>query len=123
MVSHDYLAETSPPASTPFTSETAAPEREIGPAFVQACQETTSENDARLRHAIVGLVERLKRDGLPPERVVIALKAAIAEDKGARAVLSLLGEMDDGRDRNCRIRNATYARAFNWCLDAYYGAP
>jgi len=90
----------------------------LGRAFDAECAIHDAHTELALHDATVALVERLKHDELPPERVIIALKAAIVKYGSLHRMPSLL---DEGEDRRRTQRAETYRKAFAWCLDAYFG--
>src|SRR3954462_2049068 len=59
---------------TPYTPHTPALPPLRGPAYAAEQQLSTKEGEARLREISIALVRRLKSDGLPPERVIVAIK-------------------------------------------------
>jgi hypothetical protein len=89
---------------------------QLGRAFVAAADRDTPEETASLYWATLAFVRRLKAAGLPPERVVVALKDAISK-YGGHGIPSLI---DDSFDAQSSQRALAYRRAFAWCLDAYF---
>jgi dihydrodipicolinate synthase/N-acetylneuraminate lyase len=102
-------------AYTPFAAPVAP---ELGRAFLAACRHDDAQSAAALRLAAVAMVERLKVNGLPPERVVIAMKQALMRYGGCHSPPSFHHEEENLIDGRC---DATYRRLFSWCLDAYFG--
>jgi hypothetical protein len=90
----------------------------LGRAFDAECHTHDTRTSDALHAAIIALVERLKRDQVPAERVVLALKSAIAKYGSAHRMPSLI---DDPEDRLGEHAAETYRKAFAWCLDAYFG--
>jgi hypothetical protein len=107
------------PRRSTFQSTPAAPlvAPELGRAFNAACHRDTPENSETMRSAVVAFVYRLKRDSLPPERVVVALKTALVRYGGRDTPPSLT---DQSLDPQKSHRAAVYSRLFGWCLDAYF---
>jgi hypothetical protein len=103
------------PSYNPRTSALAP---ELGRTFAAQRRAPTDETNTRLRDITVALVARLKDDGLPPERVIVALKAAIVRYGDEHRPPSLADEHEsDGPGR------AVYERVFQWALAAYFGTP
>lgn len=70
-----------------------------------------------MRNATVALVERLQGDSLPPERVLIALKTAIARHGRNH----LLPSLTDAADVIAPIRRCeVYRLVFAWYLERYF---
>ncbi len=90
----------------------------LGRAFDAECAMHDAQTELALRDATAAFVERLKRDELPPERVIIALKTAIVKYGSLHRMPSLV---DEGQDRRGTHRAETYRKAFAWFLDAYFG--
>lgn len=90
----------------------------LGRAFDAACHHDGRDPDERLRDATRALVERLKRDGLPPEKVLIALKAALTRYGSLHHPPSLDADGDD--DPLAVERAAHYRIVFDGFLKAYY---
>lgn len=103
-------------SKTSFTPITTPVAPQLGRAFVAASGRDTAEESAALHWATIAFVRRLKADGLPPERVVVALKAAIAR-YGGHGIPSLT---DQSFDAETSGRAVAYQHVFAWCLDAYY---
>ena len=110
------------PAFAPIRPLLTPPVKPVAPALGRAFDAECATHDARtelaLHDATVALVERLKRDEVPPERVIIALKTAIVKYGRVHQMPSLV---DEGTDMRCTHRAETYRKAFAWCLDAYFG--
>jgi len=102
-----------------YTPDTPPIASNLGSAFAQFCRRDTAEATGDLREATVHLVEYLKADGLPPERVVIAMKDALTRYGGYHLPPSL----SDAESAVGERPAMAYRRVFAWCLDAYYGAP
>ena len=90
----------------------------LGRAFDAECATHDARTELALHDATIALVERLKRDEVPPERVIIALKTAIVKYGTLHRMPSLV---DEGQDRRGTHRAETYRKAFAWFLDAYFG--
>lgn len=101
----------------PHSSYSAPVAPELGHAFSAFVERATPENETRLHAASVALVHRLRDDGLPPERVVVALKSAIAK-YGTGSPPSLVDESD--AERHEPGLASVYRRVFDWCVDAYF---
>ena len=108
-----------PPAFPPYTPRTTAVAPELGRAFGGVCVHHGPTADDRLRDATIALVTRLKDDGLPPERVVVALKAAIARYDPAHRFPSLI---EASHDTVHMERSIAYQHVFAWFLDTYFGS-
>ncbi len=90
----------------------------LGRAFDADCRLHDTQTALALRDATIALVERLKRDDLPPERVVVALKSAILKYGSLHRMPSLV---DDAEGLGWTHCVETYRQTFAWCLDAYFG--
>lgn len=101
-----------------LTRPTTAVAPEFGRAFVEACLRNTPEAASHLREATGEFVQRLKADGLPPERVVVAIKAVLVRYGGFSHAPSYDNEHDTPQDET---RTMAYRCVFRWYLDAYYG--
>lgn len=101
----------------PYSSYSAPVAPELGHAFRAFVESATTENETRLQAASLALVHRLRDDGLPPERVVVALKSAIAK-YGTGSPPSFVNECDD--ERREPGLPSVYRRVFGWCIDAYF---
>ena len=101
-----------------YTQFKPLPEQaQLGLAFADACLNDSQHASEVLQATTIALVRRLKSAGLPPERVVIALKESLARYAGAYFHPSL-----DAEDRALGERESeTYRAVLAWCLDAYYG--
>jgi hypothetical protein len=91
--------------------------RIVGQAFVAACETFSAANEARLRDLVFLFVTRLKAAALPPERVLVAIKSAIAQVGGGRPP-SLADSLGSAGNPS---RHRTYNRVFGWILEAYFG--
>jgi hypothetical protein len=89
----------------------------LGRAFDAACHHDGLDADGRLLDATNALVQRLKRDGLPPEKVLIALKTALTRYAGLHHPPSL--DADDDAPLEVE-RAAHYRMVFDGFLQAYY---
>jgi hypothetical protein len=90
--------------------------RILGQAFVTACETFSVANEARLRDLVFLFVTRLKASRVPPERGLIATKAAISSVGGGRPP-SLADALANTANP---LRNRTYNRVFQWILEAYF---
>lgn len=106
----------SPP--TPAEVQVGALARSVGRAYLDACRNGLTQLDGALKHAVASLAVRLRTEGAPPERVVVALKHALADVDEDHAIPSL---NSDDSDEEERLRLRVYQHALVWCLDAYYG--
>jgi hypothetical protein len=102
-------------ATTSYNPHTPALAPELARSYAAQRRTSTSEGEARLRAITFALVQRLKEDGLPPERVLIAIKAAIVRYGDDHRPPSLAGE-----DHGHVPGGAVYERLFSWVLDAYF---
>jgi hypothetical protein len=91
---------------------------ELGRAFAEACRNDIAQSADALRLATIAMVGRLKADGLPPERVLIAVKTALVRYGGCHLPPSF---DNDGESRLDERHAAIYRQVFDWCLDTYYG--
>jgi hypothetical protein len=119
------------PSNTPLTTFTPSVARApvlpvapvapaLGHAFDAAWHHHGSNADERLMEATFALVRRLKHDGLPPEKALIAVKTALAKYADLHCAPSL-DEDDEDADGLERVR--TYRRVFGWFIEAYYPQP
>jgi len=115
MLSRNSIVASRPPTLSRHVKPVAP---ELGRAFDAECAMHDSQTELALRDTTVALVERLKRDEVPPERVIIALKTAIVKYGTLHRMPSLV---DEGQDRRGTHRAETYRKAFAWFLDAYFG--
>ena len=100
------------PATTPIAPE-------FGRSYAALCRQFTTAGETRLRDATIALVRRLKDDDLPPERVIVAMKAAISRYGEGQWPPSL----DDEVERATRAdvaRHEVYRHVFRWLLEAYF---
>jgi hypothetical protein len=104
-------------SSAAFTARTTPIAPELGRAFAAMATRDTPERSTRLYDLTVTFVRRLQSDGLPPERVIVALKAAIAKYGDGHRPPSLTDEWVSAEDHN---RASAYQRVFHWCLEAYF---
>ena len=106
-------------ASAPlFTRYLSAVAPELGRRFEEACLRHSPQSVNDLRGATVTLVERLKADGLPPERVVIAIKTALVRYGGYPHAPSYNDHLQTAPDDP---RALAYRCVFRWSIDAYFG--
>lgn len=89
----------------------------LGRAFSDDAAADTSRHRAGLHEATVAFASRLRAEGVPPERAIIALKSAIMQHGGLNRPPSLVDEADDA---SAAARAATYKCMLDWFLDAYY---
>jgi hypothetical protein len=111
------MRSSTPAASTVYHPHTPALAPELGRAYTAQRQHRTTEGEIKLREITVALVRRLKNDGLSPERVIVAIKAAIVRYGDEHRPPSL-AESEDGHAPG----GETYERVFRWLLDAYFHA-
>ena len=90
--------------------------RIVGQAFAAACETFSAANEARLRDLVFLFVTRLKAAALPPERVLVAIKAAISQVGGRPPSLA-----DSLGSVGYSSRHRAYDRVFQWILEAYFG--
>ena len=98
-----------------------SPTTALAPRFARAygaeCRRPSIEGELLLRETTTALVQRLKADGLPPERVLVALKAAIARHSDAMELTSL---SDDDTGPSSR---SVHRRVLQWMLESYFDEP
>ena len=82
------------PIWPPFTPHVTPVAPALGRAFNAECYTHDEQSGLALHDATFALVERLKHDELPPERVVVALKTAIAKNGSLSRMPSLFREED-----------------------------
>lgn len=101
--------------SRPLSTDPIA--RIVGQAFAAACETSSAANEARLRDLVFLFVTRLKAAALPPERVLVAIKAAISQVGDGRppSLADSLGKA------GVSSRHRAYNRVFQWILEAYFG--
>jgi len=88
-------------------------------AFDQATDHVSDQTMAALNDAAIDFVDRLKSDGMGPERVIVALKAALRT--GHLREWSWFPSLDVSNDWASIQRESTvYAQLFGWCVEAYY---
>ncbi len=68
---------------------------------------------AKVRELVCALVDKMKAEGAPPEKVVIAVKSAVLGDRALRAV------PDPGQLKEAE---KVLQQALSWCIQQYYGA-
>ena len=88
---------------------------ELGRVYATQCHAPTPQGDAQLRDIVFALVRRLKDDGLPPERVIVAIKAAIVHYGDDHRPPSL-ADPEDGHF----AAGPVYERLFRWVLASYF---
>ncbi|HET9727998.1 MAG TPA: hypothetical protein VF785_02625 [Gemmatimonadaceae bacterium] len=71
-------------------------------AFSVAGLMSTAERD-RLRETVCAFVDQLKREGLPPERVIVELRSIADQARSGVLTESLIAD------------------AVRWCIERYYG--
>ena len=67
----------------------------------------------KVRELVCALVDKMKADGAPPERVVIAVKLAVLGDTTLRALPNSHQLTDPEK---------LLEQALGWCIRRYYGA-
>jgi hypothetical protein len=100
-----------------YNPHTPALAPELGRAYAAQRRQPTSDGEAKLRDITIAFVGRLKEDGLPPERVIVAAKTAIVRYGDEHRPPSLAGE-EDGHVPGGEV----YERLFRWLLSAYFSA-
>lgn len=91
----------------------------LGVAFAQDCHRHSGAADAHLHQAVVDLVTTLKAEGLPPERIIVAMKQALRAHGGLHTDPTLVTE------ERLTIGEAwgeSYDRAFAYFIEVYYGS-
>lgn len=88
----------------------------LGQAFAALCETFSVANEARLREIVFIFVTRLKARSFPPERVLVAAKAAISSVGEGRP--PSLADSLGGAGQSSRHR--AYRRVFEWLLEAYF---
>ena len=111
------------------TSETAADRysptsdadsgRRLVRAFDAASDDMSNQNLSALRDAAIDFVGGLKDQGLPPERVVVALKTALRTRDRSRWEWVPSLDVEDAWG-STRSEPTVYARLFEWSVEAYY---
>lgn len=104
-------------APLPHVSPTTALAPRFARVYAAECRRPSIEGELLLRDTTIALVRRLKADGLPPERVLIALKAAIARYGDGAEPPTLA---DD--DVHAPTRSV-YRRVLEWTLATYFEEP
>jgi hypothetical protein len=102
--------------SAQYTSRTSSGTSELGRAFAEACRTNSPESIRDLRVATSRFVTRLKEDGLPPERVIVAIKQILTREGGTNRPPTLDHE-ENSRDEPYA---AVYREVFEWSLDTYF---
>ena len=93
--------------------------RRLTSAFNRAAEEVSDQTMARLNDAAIDFVDRLRDEGMPPERVIVAVKTALRS--GHRTQWSWFPSLDVTSDwAAARNESSVYARLFGWCVEAYY---
>lgn len=110
---------TQPPASAYTPTASAEAGWRLVHAFDTASDEGSDQSLVALRAAAIEFVGALKKQGLAPERVVVALKTALrAGDSSHWGWIPSLDVEDAwGSTRN---EPTVYASLFRWCVEAYY---
>jgi hypothetical protein len=111
------MRSSTPAANTVYHPRTPALAPELGRAYSAQRQHRTIEGETKLREITVALVRRLKSDGLSPERVIVAIKAAIVRYGDEHRAPSL-ADLEDGHAPG----GETYERVFRCLLDTYFHA-
>jgi hypothetical protein len=88
----------------------------LGQAFAELCETRSTRNETRLREIVFIFVTRLKARGMPPERVLIATKAAITT-LGEGRPPSLADSLGNAGHAS---RHRAYRQLFEWLLEAYF---
>jgi hypothetical protein len=103
--------------TTTYNPRTPALAPELGRVYAAQRRAPTLEGEQRLRDVVIALVQRLKDDGLPPERVLVAIKTAIVRYGDEHRPPSL-ADVEGGHVSSGPV----YERLFQWLLAAYFGA-
>jgi hypothetical protein len=108
------------PLVSPYaTTSDAEAGRRLTSAFDHATEEVSEQTMALLNDAAVDFVDRLRDEGMTPERVIVAVKTALRS--GHRMEWSWFPSLDVTSDwASARNESAVYARLFSWCVEAYY---
>jgi hypothetical protein len=77
----------------------------------------SSEELTPLHFAARDYAYSLRKQGLPPEQLVIALKTLLCCHGGFRSSPSLLEQQ---LEREVSSSSTKYAQALKWCIEAYY---
>jgi len=99
----------------PFPSPAGAEARRLGRAFVAAAHGGFADALTELQAAVGAFVERQREAGQPPERVIVALKAALSAYGGLQAA----PETERGA-AGADTRRALYEQVFRWAVDSCY---
>lgn len=99
-----------------YTSRTIPLASDLGLAFADACRGDTPTSLQTLHRATTRFVTRLKANGTPPERVIVAIKEALTRDGGSK----LPPSFDDAEGAAGEKRSMAYRRVFAWFLSTYY---
>lgn len=111
------MRPSTPAANAVYHPHTPALAPELGRAYAAQRQRRTTDGEDRLQEITVALVRRLKGDGLSPERVIVAIKAAIVR-YGHEHRPPSLADPEDGHLRGGEI----YERVFHWLLESYFSS-
>lgn len=103
--------------SSRYTSRTSPLASDLGLAFADACRSDTPASTRNLHDATAKFVNRLKANGIPPERVVVAIKEALTRDGGS----NLPPSFDGAEGSVDKPQSTAYRRVFAWFLNTYYG--
>lgn len=115
MYAHERVSETA--VSYVPTSQRDSG-RALAIAFDRAAAHRCDETMRELQLAARQFVERLKTDGLPPERVVVTVKALLRAGDRHEWAPSLDAPAEH---EPAHAQAAVYTELFHWCLDAYFG--
>ena len=81
-------------------------------ALADARAMRTNVQLAEIRQRVCAIVDKMKNDGAPPEKVVVAVKAA---------VLSIMRPLETLAPAEFLQAERMLQQALSWCLDQYYG--
>ena len=81
-------------------------------ALLDARAGHTNIQVAEIRQRVCSIVDKMKNDGAPPEKVVVAVKAA---------VLSIMRPLETLAPAEFLQAERMLQQALSWCLDQYYG--
>ena len=101
-------------APPPRVATTTALAPRFARAYAAECRRPSIDGELLLRDVTMALVERLKSDGLPPERVLMAIKAAIARYADLIDAPTLVDDDARGPSRS------VYRRVLQWMLASYF---
>lgn len=105
-------------AYTPRTTEaTATTGARVTTAFHHALDRADRMRTAELRAVTLAFTATLKAEGLPPEQVLVSLKAAIARSGWWPSLFPAQWLGPESQTPDYR----TYSQVFAWFLEGYFG--